>query len=99
MRVSSRNELPMSDLSSFLRTIKENFFDDTPRLVFADWLEENGQPNRAEFIRVQCELAHTLMSDPRRKVLFHRQSELLRLHHREWWKDWPFLFDDPEFDP
>ena len=31
--------------------------DDLPRLVYADWLEENGQPERAEFIRVQCDLA------------------------------------------
>lgn len=30
--------------------------DDTPRLVFADWLDEHGEPERAEFIRVQCEL-------------------------------------------
>jgi uncharacterized protein (TIGR02996 family) len=31
--------------------------DDTPRLVYADWLEENGEPERAEFIRVQVELS------------------------------------------
>ncbi|HVK16992.1 MAG TPA: TIGR02996 domain-containing protein [Fimbriiglobus sp.] len=31
--------------------------DDLPRLVYADWLEEHGRPERAEFIRVQCELA------------------------------------------
>jgi uncharacterized protein (TIGR02996 family) len=31
--------------------------DDAPRLVLADWYEENGQPERAEFIRVQVELA------------------------------------------
>lgn len=29
--------------------------DDLPRLVFADWLEENGEADRAEFIRVQCQ--------------------------------------------
>src|SRR5262249_32452387 len=29
---------------------------DIVRLVFADWLEEHGQPERAEFIRIQCEL-------------------------------------------
>ena len=28
--------------------------DDLPRLVYADWLEENGNPERAAFIRVQC---------------------------------------------
>src|SRR5262249_51187264 len=27
------------------------------RLVYADWLEEHGQPERAEFIRAQVELA------------------------------------------
>ena len=31
--------------------------DDAPRLVFADQLDEWGQAERAEFIRVQCELA------------------------------------------
>ena len=30
--------------------------DDLPRLVFADWLEENGEADHAEFIRVQCEI-------------------------------------------
>jgi uncharacterized protein (TIGR02996 family) len=30
--------------------------DDGPRLVYADWLDENREPDRAEFIRVQCEL-------------------------------------------
>lgn len=36
--------------------------DMTPRLVYADWLDENGQCDRAEFIRVQIEEA---------KVPFH----------------------------
>lgn len=31
--------------------------DDLPRLVAADWLEEHGEPERAEFIRVQIERA------------------------------------------
>lgn len=34
--------------------------DDTPRLVYADWLDEHEQHERAEFIRVQCELARLL---------------------------------------
>jgi uncharacterized protein (TIGR02996 family) len=29
---------------------------DAVRLVYADYLEENGQPERAEFVRVQVEL-------------------------------------------
>ena len=30
--------------------------DDAPRLVFADWCDENGEPARASFIRLQIEL-------------------------------------------
>lgn len=43
--------------AAFLAAITETPDDDTPRLVYADWLEEHGQSDRAEFIRVQCELA------------------------------------------
>jgi uncharacterized protein (TIGR02996 family) len=31
--------------------------EETPRLVFADWLDENGSPNWAALIRAECELA------------------------------------------
>ena len=47
----------MTDQDALLRAVIENPDDDTPRLVYADWLEENGQPERAEFIRLQIELA------------------------------------------
>lgn len=47
----------MSHHSGFLQAILDAPEDDTPRLVYADWLEDNRQPERAEFIRVQIELA------------------------------------------
>lgn len=31
--------------------------DDLPRLILADWLDDHGEPGRAEFIRAQCEIA------------------------------------------
>ena len=40
----------------FLAAICANPDDDAPRLVYADWLDEHGDP-RGEFIRVQVELA------------------------------------------
>lgn len=40
---------------SFIACICEQPEDDTSRLVFADWLQENGDPDRAEFIRDQIE--------------------------------------------
>ncbi len=47
----------MSDRDSLIAAILANPDEDTPRLMFADWLDEHGDPARAEFIRVQCELA------------------------------------------
>ena len=47
----------MSIRDELLKTIIENPDDDAPRLVFADWLDEHGEPERAEFIRVQIKLA------------------------------------------
>ncbi len=44
----------MTDADAFLAAILAAPDDDAPRLEFADWLDENGQPERAEFIRVQC---------------------------------------------
>lgn len=42
---------------SFIRKIEEYPDDDAIRLVMADWYEERGETERAEFIRVQLELA------------------------------------------
>jgi uncharacterized protein (TIGR02996 family) len=69
----------------FLRAIGADRDDDTPRLVFADWLDEHGQPERAEFIRVQCALARLPDGDPRRRPLAAREQAL-----------WPHRDPDPE---
>jgi uncharacterized protein (TIGR02996 family) len=50
--------MAVSDEEALLRAIWAEPDDDAPRLVYAEWLEENGQSERAEFIRVQCVLAH-----------------------------------------
>src|SRR5262249_25585093 len=42
--------------ASFLAEIIANPEDDAPRLVFADWLDENGEADRADFIREQIRL-------------------------------------------
>ena len=40
-----------------LAAIKADPADDLPRLLAADWLADHDEGERAEFIRVQCELA------------------------------------------
>ncbi len=58
--------------------------DDTPRLVYADWLDEHGEPERAEFIRVQCRLAGREVPDDERRRLGRREKALLKAHERGW---------------
>lgn len=81
----------MSAEEEFLRQIRENPADDTVRLVYADWLDEDGQPERAEFIRVQIELArrypaHPVGSydDPAFWNLRDRERELLSASESLW---------------
>jgi uncharacterized protein (TIGR02996 family) len=40
--------------ADFIEAIAASPADDTPRLACADWLEENGEPDRADIIRSQC---------------------------------------------
>ncbi len=73
----------MVEEGDFIRAILAAPDDDTPRLVFADWLEERGDP-RGEFIRVQCALAREDNRTGRQhRELSARQSELVRAHP-EW---------------
>ncbi len=71
----------------FLKAILASRHDDLPRLVYADWLEESGDPGntaRAHFIRTQIHLETT---DPR-SDLFHEmkalEGRLLEMYLDEW---------------
>ncbi len=44
--------------SALLRAVVDNPADDFPRLVAADWLDDHDDPERAEFIRLQCAGEH-----------------------------------------
>jgi uncharacterized protein (TIGR02996 family) len=69
---------------AFLQAISEDPDNDSLRLIYADWLEELGQIARADFIRVQCQLAGLPEGDPRRQELEAREQTLLKEHGREW---------------
>src|SRR5262245_11773990 len=83
----------MSDREPFLRAILEQPDDDGPRRVFADRLEEWGQAERAEVIRLQCRRAPGLVEHsalegpgphPRAGRARRRVRELLQRHGRRW---------------
>jgi uncharacterized protein (TIGR02996 family) len=69
---------------ALLRAIFDAPEDDAPRLIYADWLEERGDADRAEFIRVQCELARLPPDDEGRAGLEARERSLLEDHSVDW---------------
>ncbi|HEY1068467.1 MAG TPA: TIGR02996 domain-containing protein, partial [Pirellulales bacterium] len=74
----------MDEETAFLAEIRRRYWDDAPRLIYADWLEEQGEEPRAEFIRVQCELERMAWFDPARPELALRERTLQNEHSREW---------------
>jgi uncharacterized protein (TIGR02996 family) len=85
-----------SQMQALLREAKQLPHDDGPRLVLADWLQENGpdEDSRAlgEFLYLQCRLAATPEGDrPRRHAWWQREEELRNQHLDAWlgpWSDW-----------
>jgi uncharacterized protein (TIGR02996 family) len=67
---------------AFLKAIFEGY-DKTVPLIYADWLEERGDP-RAEFIRLQFELATLGPEDERRKGLQEREQHLWYEQREDW---------------
>ncbi len=64
------------DGEALLAAVLEHPEEDAPRLVYADWLTEQGDP-RGELIAVQCRLARLPAQDPSSVALLTRQLELL----------------------
>lgn len=73
----------MTDHDALLATIIAQPDEDTPRLAYADWLDEHDNPARAEFIRLQHRL-EPLPPGPERSALEDRADELLALHEMDW---------------
>ena len=68
---------------AFVEEIRADPHDEMPRLIYADYLEDTGDP-RGELIRVQCELAKLPPGDPARVGLNARERELLDSHAEKW---------------
>jgi len=81
----TRETLPDLDERAFLRAITARPEDDLPRLIYADYLDERGDP-RGEFIRVQVALGRpdTPWSDGDVRQLRARERLLLYQHRSAW---------------
>jgi uncharacterized protein (TIGR02996 family) len=77
----------MNHEQAFLQAIRETPDDDAPRLIYADWLEEQGGAScaaRADFIRLQCRLDAMPEDDPARDRLEDEAADLLAEYETEW---------------
>jgi uncharacterized protein (TIGR02996 family) len=80
----------MSEEQALLAAIRDRPDDDALRLVYADWLEEHCDADRAELVRVQVELARLpwvdeeYFVDERRERLRRRERALLERHQERW---------------
>jgi uncharacterized protein (TIGR02996 family) len=86
-----------TEASALWRAVVAEPYDDAPRLIYADWLEEHGDAERAEFVRVQCRLA-TLDDDaPDRPALDRRERQLWVKHRGAWQRPLPTLLREFPF--
>lgn len=76
----------MIERAAFLEAIRSAPDDDGPRLVFADWLEEQGETERAEFVRGQIELERKPKRGSARGELAERVDQLKKKHFEAWFK-------------
>jgi uncharacterized protein (TIGR02996 family) len=79
----------MNDGDALLAAILADPDDDIPRLVYADWLQENGDEARAEFIRLQCELERCESGSSRHLELRRSAARLLIRHRNQWLMELP----------
>jgi uncharacterized protein (TIGR02996 family) len=90
----------MNHEQAFLQAIRETPDDDAPRLIYADWLEEQGgaaRTARASFIRNQCRLAELPEDDPARDALEDEEADLLTEYEDEWTQPLQDIAEDWRF--
>ncbi len=66
----------MTESDALYRAILAQPEEDTPRLVYADWLQENDRPEEAEFIRIGCRLQAESPAHPEYTEWLARKEEL-----------------------
>jgi uncharacterized protein (TIGR02996 family) len=73
----------MNTEETLLRAVIERPHDQAARLVYADWLEEHGDP-RAEFLRLEVELCEMPERHPNRAQVRERLKSLWQEFDADW---------------
>jgi uncharacterized protein (TIGR02996 family) len=66
------------------REILDRPGEDLPRRIFADWMADNGDPARAEFVHSRLDRASLPAGDPRAEELFALEEATLAIHGPSW---------------
>src|SRR5262245_10578056 len=74
-------DIPMQTEDAFVQAVRESPGEASLRLMYADWLEERGDP-LGEFLRLQHRLDHLDDSDAERPALEEREREFVRNNWR-----------------
>lgn len=82
---------------ALLNGIRDNPNDDAPRLIFADWLEEHGEAERATYIRLAIELNQLGEEHPRYDDVHDRYAAIWREHRKQWDQGLPKTLLDSGF--
>jgi len=69
---------------AFLADVAADRDDDAPRLIYADWLDDHGDPDQARFIRAQCRLATLEPWEAEYFDLAAEADDLLARHRSAW---------------
>jgi uncharacterized protein (TIGR02996 family) len=80
----------MSERESLLQAVHDEPDNDAVRLVFADWLDDAGEDDRAAFVRAQCAAAALPTWDAERRLLLWQAEQRAR-RHPEWRQGLPEL--------
>jgi uncharacterized protein (TIGR02996 family) len=73
------------EAEALLDAIFDHPADDTPRLVYADWLQEHGQESCARFIRLQCAAAREKLGSDEANRLWEEIGRVWNRLAEEWW--------------
>lgn len=87
--------------AAFIATIRENPRDTTARLVYADWLEEHGNSDRGEYLRIVTEIAYPSKPGESIEVLSGKLRVFAKSIDRYWREQisFPYRVILESFDP
>jgi uncharacterized protein (TIGR02996 family) len=74
----------VSEQDALLEAVFKSPRDDTPRLVYADWLDEHGEGLYAEFIRTQIARQEIATKTPERDKLLKQEDAVWKKLKRRW---------------